>query len=87
MPVPGSRQIKGERAVWQRRYWEHVIRDGEDLKRHVEYIHYNPVKHGWVRAPKDWKYSSFHTFVKEGLYSPDWGSEEGFEVSSVVGME
>ena len=87
MPIPGSRQIKGERAVWQRRYWEHVIRDGEDLKRHVEYIHYNPVKHGWVRAPKEWQYSSFHTFVKEGLYSPDWGSGVGFEVSPVVGME
>jgi len=87
IPATASRQLKGERAVWQRRYWEHLIRDGEDWKRHVEYIHYNPVKHGLVRAPVEWKYSSFHTFVKQGLYSADWGAEEDFEVASIVGME
>jgi putative transposase len=66
--------LKGERAVWQRRYWEHLIRDDRDWQQHVEYIHYNPVKHGLARAPVEWKYSSFHTFVKQGLYPPDWGS-------------
>jgi putative transposase len=74
IPTNASRQLKGERAVWQRRYWEHLIRDDRDWQQHVEYIHYNPVKHGLARAPVDWKYSSFHTFVKQGLYSIDWGS-------------
>jgi putative transposase len=85
--IPDSRQRKGERAVWQRRYWEHLIRDDVDLKRHVEYIHYNPVKHGLVRAPVEWKHSSFHTFVKEGLYTSDWGAEEGFEMALIVEPE
>jgi putative transposase len=76
IPTSTSRQLKGERAVWQRRYWEHLIRDDRDWQQHVEYIHYNPVKHGLARAPVEWKYSSFHTFVKQGLYSPDWGSGE-----------
>jgi len=75
-PTNAYRQLKGERAVWQRRYWEHLIRDDRDWQRHVEYIHYNPVKHGIVRAPLDWKVSSFHIFVKQGLYSPEWGSGE-----------
>ena len=63
-----SRQNKKEQAVWQRRFWEHLIRDEQDFVRHVEYIHYNPVRHGFVKAPKDWKYSSFHRYVRNGLY-------------------
>ena len=58
-----SRMSQGERGIWQRRFWEHAIRDDEDLRRHVEYIHYNPVKHGYVAAPADWPHSSFHRFV------------------------
>jgi putative transposase len=61
------------RGVWQRRYWEHVIRDENDLERHCDYIHYNPVKHGLVRCPSEWPYSSFHRFVRAGDYAPDWG--------------
>jgi putative transposase len=67
------RQKKGERGIWQRRFWEHVIRDENDFERHADYIHYNPVKHGHVRAGADWPYSSFRRFVGRGLYPMDWG--------------
>lgn len=80
-----SRQSKGERAVWQRRYWEHLIRDDRDWQQHVEYIYYNPVKHGLVRAPVEWKHSSFHSFVKQGLYPPDWGSGDMMNID--LGVE
>ncbi len=72
--ISKSRQRKGERNIWQRRYWEHVIRDKVDFYRHVDYIHYNPVKHGYVDSVKAWQYSSFHRWVKDGGYSDDWGS-------------
>jgi len=68
-----SRQRKGERNIWQRRFWEHAIRDEADYLRHVDYIHYNPVKHGYVDAVKDWQYSSFHRWVEKGLYPLNWG--------------
>lgn len=61
-----------ERGVWQRRYWEHLIRDEVDLRRHLDYIHYNPVKHGHVRRVADWPYSSFGRWVAAGVYSLDW---------------
>jgi putative transposase len=54
------RVTRGERGIWQRRFWEHLIRDEHDLKRHVGYIHWNPVKHGWVKQAHEWPYSSFH---------------------------
>lgn len=87
IPNTGSRRSKAEQAVWQRRFWEHLIRDERDWKRHVEYIHFNPVKHGLVRAPVEWKYSSFLTFVKEGLYTPDWGAGESPKIDLEVGVE
>jgi putative transposase len=59
--------------VWQRRYWEHAIRDDADLERHVDYIHFNPVKHGHVSQVSDWPYSSFHRYVAHGMLPPDWG--------------
>ena len=62
--------------VWQLRFWDHIIRDEEDFNRHVDYIHYNPVKHGYVRRPIDYPHSSFREYVKEGLYRPDWGVKE-----------
>ena len=65
---------KGERGIWQRRFWEHAIRDETDFSRHVDYIHYNPVKHGHVKNTADWPYSSFHRFVKEGVYPADWAA-------------
>jgi putative transposase len=71
--VSASRRKHRERDVWQRRFWEHTIRDEEDFEQHVEYIHYNPVKHGWVKCPHQWQYSSFAHHVKKGIYSRDWG--------------
>lgn len=64
-----------EPAVWQRRYWEHVIRDDEDRQRHLDYIHFNPVKHGHVRRVVDWPYSSFHRWVRQGVVTADWGGD------------
>ena len=74
--ISDSRQRKNERGIWQRRFWEHVIRDDNDYARHVEYIHYNPVKHGYVDKVKDWKYSSFHQWVARGIYSVDWATHD-----------
>jgi len=67
-----SRITKGEREIWQRRYWEHTLRNEDDLRRHVDYIHVNPVKHGLVRSVKEWPYSTFHRCVRQGLYPDDW---------------
>lgn len=67
-----SRQKKGERGIWQRRYWEHAIRDEEDYQRHLNYIHINPVKHGYCQSPHEWPYSSFHKFKRAGLYDENW---------------
>jgi putative transposase len=72
VPVSASRSKRGEHGIWQRRFWEHLIRDRQDFARHMDYIHYNPVKHGHVRCPHQWKYSGFHRWVKEGIYKPDW---------------
>ena len=68
-----SRRKKGERGIWQRRYWEHMIRDEQDYERHVEYIHYNPVKHGHVEQASDWQYSSIHKYISKGIVEKDWG--------------
>jgi putative transposase len=74
-----SRGSKGERTVWQRRYWEHLVRDEDDFARHVDYIHFNPVKHGHALRAADWPYSSFHRYVREGKLPADWG------VAAVIG--
>ncbi len=68
-----SRQKHREATIWQRRFWEHEIRDKEDYQRHMDYIHYNPVKHGLVNKVVDWPHSTFHRYVKQGIYSTDWG--------------
>ena len=62
-----------EPGLWQRRYWEHQIRDEADLERHIDYIHWNPVKHGLVANVRDWPHSTFHRYVREGGYPGDWG--------------
>jgi putative transposase len=74
-PVSNSRLTKGERGIWQRRFWEHTIRDEDDFARHVDYIHINPVKHGLVTRVVDWPYSSFHRLVKLGVYPWDWAGD------------
>ena len=73
--VSNSRLTKGERGIWQRRFWEHTIRDENDFARHVDYIHINPVKHGLVTRVVDWPYSSFHRLVKLGVYPEDWAGD------------
>lgn len=71
--VGASRQRRREVQIWQRRFWEHLIRDDEDLRRHVEYIHYNPVKHALVNEVRDWQWSTFHRYVRDRAYDADWG--------------
>jgi REP-associated tyrosine transposase len=71
--VSRSREKHRESEVWQRRFWEHTIRDEDDFERHVHYIHYNPVKHGYVACPHLWPYSSFARWVRSGLYDQVWG--------------
>jgi putative transposase len=72
-----SKVVKREKGIWQRRYWEHAIRDDADLERHVNYIHYNPVKHGLVMRVADWPFSSFHRYVAQGMLPSDWAGDAG----------
>lgn len=69
------RTLKGERGIWQRRFWEHTIRDERDYRHHLDYVYLNPVKHGLVTRVVDWPYSSFHRDVARGLYPADWGGD------------
>jgi len=73
--VSASRLRKGERGIWQRRFWEHRIRDENDYRRHVDYVHINPLKHGYVEQVIDWPFSTFHRFVEQGQYPPDWAGD------------
>jgi putative transposase len=66
---------KREKGIWQRRYWEHAIRDDADLERHVHYIHFNPVKHGYVSRVVDWPHSSFHRYLAQSVLPTDWGGD------------
>lgn len=68
-----SRVAQGERGLWQRRFWEHAVRDADDFARHVDYVHFNPVKHGLAANAADWPYSSFRRAVARGDYPADWG--------------
>jgi putative transposase len=68
-----SRISKRERGIWQRRFWEHTIRDDEDLARHINYIHFNPVKHGLVTRIADCRWSSYHEYLRNGYYDEEWG--------------
>ena len=78
--ISKSRLRKNERGIWQRRFWEHVIRDDKDYARHVDYIHHNPVKHGYVDFVKDWKYSSLHRWGARGIYPIDWATNDKNEI-------
>lgn len=71
--ISASRLKRRERGVWQRRFWEHTIRDEMDFQRHFDYIHYNPVKHGHAARSRDWKLSSFQRYIEKGIYTPEWG--------------
>ncbi len=73
-----ARQLRAEgidpRTVWQSRFWEHTIRDERDLRHHVDYIHFNPVKHGYATTPTDWPYSTIHPYIADGRLPSDWGT-------------
>jgi putative transposase len=79
----GSRRRKKERAVWQRRFWEHQLRDDRDFTHHVEYIHYNPVRHKYAAAPEDWPFSSFHKYVRQGKYARTWGAGDNLKLKEM----
>ena len=72
-PVSRSRQKRGERHLWQRRFWEHWIQDERDFAMHCDYIHMNPVHHGLCEMPQAWQFSSIHRFMAQNIYAPDWG--------------
>ncbi|GAA0199116.1 transposase [Kangiella japonica] len=80
-----SKDRHGQYNLWQRRYWERTIRNDKEFSAYVDYIHYNPVKHGYVSKVQDWKYSSFHRFVREGKLSRDWGGENLTNTLGLVG--
>lgn len=82
-PLSATRLARKERGIWQRRYWEHTIRDALDCSRHMDYLHINPVKHGLVARVADRPYSSFHKLVAVGVYAADWAGDVGIEL--VVG--
>ncbi len=71
--ISQSKRNERRRGIWQPRFWEHTIEEDEDFDNHFDYIHWNPVKHGYVKCPKDWPHSSFHRHVKAGVYPVDWG--------------
>lgn len=73
--ISKSRLSKSERGIWQRRFWEHQIRDETDYFHHVNYVHINPLKHGLVNRVQDWQYSSFHHYVKNGIFDINWAGE------------
>jgi putative transposase len=75
------RIARGERGIWQRRYWEHLIRNDADFRAHMDYVHINPLKHGLVKRVREWPYSTFHPLVEKGVYPVDWagGSEDMLE--------
>ncbi|MBS62460.1 transposase [Salinisphaera sp.] len=81
-----ARHSRHPKPLWQRRFWEHTIRDADDYAQHLDYIHYNPVKHGYVDTPGAWPYSSFHRAVRQGRYPLDWGHTPP-AVSPAIGHE
>lgn len=82
--ISAARRRKNERGIWQRRYWEHQIRNDRDLNAHIDYIHFNPVKHGYVGRVADWPYSSFHRYVAQGVLPADWAGS-GMEIEGGFG--
>jgi putative transposase len=78
-PASDSMRVRGEFGIWQRRFWEHLIRNDEDYARHMDYIHFNPVKHGHAERPADWRHSSFRKCVEQGIYPADWASGSDIE--------
>ncbi len=82
--VSPSRNKHRETTIWQRRFWEHKIKDDIDYQNHMDYIHYNSVKHGLVTNANDWPFSSFHRYVQQGVYPKDWGSDINLQVNNAM---
>ena len=82
-----SRIKRREQAVWQRRYWEHTFFDEDDLNTHIDYIHYNPVKHGLAERVDDWAWSSYHQYVGMGMYPAGWGENVDAKVMNMQAGE
>jgi putative transposase len=78
-PLSPVRHARGERGIWQRRFWKHLIRDEGDYARHVEYCYINPVKHALVSRVRDWPHSSFHRDVRAGIFPQDWAGDAGLQ--------
>ena len=78
--ISQSLQKRREGNLWQRRYWEHPIRNEEDFATHCDYIHYNPVRHRLCERPQEWEYSSIHRFIAEGIYPSNWGQKESCQI-------
>jgi putative transposase len=85
--VSVSRQKRGESNLWQRRFWEHCIRDERDFALHCDYIHMNPVNHGLCEKPQDWRFSSIHRFIAQGIYPPNWGEDDVPTIPKDIGYE
>ena len=75
--MTARRRAKGQGSLWQNRFWEHRLRDDNDIRRHLDCLHFNPVKHGLVHRAADWRWSSFHRYVAEGVYPVEWGVANG----------
>lgn len=78
--LPDSAVKRNELGIWQRRFWEHRIRDSKDYDAHANYIHYNPVKHKLVKSVADWKWSSYFSFLKAGFYDKEWGTKPSDDI-------
>jgi putative transposase len=78
-PINTSKIKRREATIWQRRFWEHFIRDEQDFQRHFDYLHFNPVKHGIVNQVSEWESSSFLQYVKLGFFDMDWGGNMQYE--------
>jgi putative transposase len=77
--MPLAPDKRGEYRLWQRRFWEHTIRDDSDFQRHIDYVHWNPVKHGLTQCVADWPYSSFHNYVRFGVLPREWAAESSLD--------
>ena len=84
--IKKNRINKNQKAIWQQRYWEHCLRDEKDFSRHVDYIHYNPVKHGYITLASSWPYSSIHRYIEQGLVDQRWGGG-GMSFDDSIGRE
>jgi putative transposase len=86
LPTSESRRRNRRKGIWQRRFWEHTIQGEQDFDNHFDYIHWNPVKHGYARSPAEWRYSSFHRWASRGIYPEDWGrgAREPTNVATVL---